>query len=307
MNQRYSSSTETTGSKYGNEICVRPFTFDFPDDLDPQWVPDNPWRSHFYNGVSLTMPYLEPFLCKTMREAMAQVDDEGLRDDMRGFIGQEAQHYQCHRRLNKVLTNKIPQLVKSEAHIEQSYTRLSTRSLRRRLAYSAGFECMTNGFTNLIVGRRAELFQNAEPHVTSFWIAHMVEETEHKTVAFDVYQYCFGDYWPRAIGVLYGSFGVLHLGLGGMFRALRESGDLFSVRGVLGLVKEASKTLGAILPYLLRAMKPDYDPRDEPEARWAQEWIDGYAQADPEQPMPLVDTKASGIPSPFVAPALTTA
>ena len=50
-------------------ITIRPFSFDFPDGLDPKWVPSNIVRSHFFNGVSLTMPYLEPFLVKTMREA----------------------------------------------------------------------------------------------------------------------------------------------------------------------------------------------------------------------------------------------
>ena len=147
------SSSASEPAKYGNDIRIRPFTFEFPIDLDPEWVPGNPWRSHFYNGVSLTMPHLEPFLCKTMREALERVDNEGLREDMRGFIGQEAQHYECHRRLNEVLISQIPQLAKSEANIERSYAKLSTRGLRHRLAYSAGFECMTNGFTNLVVGR----------------------------------------------------------------------------------------------------------------------------------------------------------
>ncbi len=45
-----------------NIIPVRHFDFEFPESLDPMWVPDNPYRAHFLNGVSLTMPYLEPFL-----------------------------------------------------------------------------------------------------------------------------------------------------------------------------------------------------------------------------------------------------
>ena len=46
----------------GHGILVREFDFEFPATLDPVWVPGNPYRSHFFNGVSLTMPYLEPFL-----------------------------------------------------------------------------------------------------------------------------------------------------------------------------------------------------------------------------------------------------
>ena len=61
------------GPKCVDEIVVRQFTFEFPDDLDPIWVPDQVVRSHLFNGLSLTMPYLEPFLVKTMREASATI------------------------------------------------------------------------------------------------------------------------------------------------------------------------------------------------------------------------------------------
>ncbi|MFT7653234.1 MAG: putative metal-dependent hydrolase, partial [Candidatus Azotimanducaceae bacterium] len=200
-------------------IPIRNFDFEFPQDLDPVWVPQNPYRSHFFNGVSLTMPHLEPFLCKTMREAQRlvgegqQVEDEQLLEDMKGFIGQEAQHYRCHRRLNERLTaNGHPQFAAIEKRISDSYERLSQQSLSKRLAYSAGFECMTNGFTNWILADRKALFENAQNEVTSFWIAHMAEECEHKTVAFDVYERLSGAYWARAAGVLHGSFHVLGLG-----------------------------------------------------------------------------------------------
>lgn len=281
-------------------IHVRPFDFDFPVDLNPDWVPGNPYRAHIYNGVSLTMPYLEPFLCKTMREAIALVDDPQLQEDMRGFIGQEAQHYRCHRRLNALLTtNGYPGFAVIEEKIARSYERLSQRSLRRRLAYSAGFESMTNGFTALLVGKRQTMFANADPHIASFWIAHMVEETEHKTVAFDVYQYCFGDYLPRALGVLHGSFGVLGLGLRGMFHALRQDNRLWHWRDLVGLGRELGFTLREVGPFLLRAMKPSYDPREETEAAWVCEWTEGYRAAGPVEVMPLVDTSAAEMPQPF--------
>ena len=72
-----------------DEIIVRPFAFDFPDDLDPIWAPDNVSRSLLFNGLSLTMPYLEPFLVKTMREATERVDDRPLRRG-RGAAGRSA-------------------------------------------------------------------------------------------------------------------------------------------------------------------------------------------------------------------------
>ena len=55
------------------------------------------------NGASLVMPYLEPFLVKTMREAMTLLEDTDLLEDARGSVGQEAQHYTNHRRYNEML------------------------------------------------------------------------------------------------------------------------------------------------------------------------------------------------------------
>ena len=50
------------------EIVIRAYAFEFPDDLEPQWVPGNSVRSHLFNGMSLTMPYLEPYLIKSFKK-----------------------------------------------------------------------------------------------------------------------------------------------------------------------------------------------------------------------------------------------
>jgi len=281
-------------------IPVRNFDFAFPEDLDPSWIPQNPFRAHFYNGVSLTMPHLEPFLCKTMREALEHVEDQQLLEDMKGFIGQEAQHYKCHRRLNNRLTdNGHPQFAAIEERIADAYKRLSTRSLRTRLAYSAGFECMTNGFTNWILGDRKALFENAQADVTSFWIAHMAEECEHKTVAFDVYQRLYGNYWPRALGVFHGSFHVLGLGVIGMASALRRDFPQDRLKRAGGTLRQLGAVLKQAGPYLLRALHPNYDPRQEKEPDYLHDWTSYNAKNNNKGPMPVIDTasKDMGLPS----------
>lgn len=303
--QAAAASPPAGDDRYGHELPVREFAFDFPHTIDPVWIPGNPWRSHFYNGVSLTMPYLEPFLVQTMREAMAQVSDPGLLADMRGFNGQEAQHYRCHRRLNAVLGRSgHDQLAAVEALIDRSYQRLKQRSLRTRMAYAAGFESMTCGFTRWMIGERRTLFANGQPHVTSFWLMHMVEETEHKTVAFDAYQACFGEYWPRALGVLHGSFGVLGLGVVGMLSGLRRERALFGPRRLWRTAREIGSVLWNVGPALLRALGPSYDPRHEQDPDWVQAWVGSYAaDADisPGANLPLINTEDGIMAVPFAA------
>lgn len=291
--------TETAQQHKRNIIPVRHFDFEFPDSLDPVWVPGNPYRAHFFNGVSLTMPYLEPFLCKIMREALQLVDDEQLLEDMRGFIGQEAQHYRCHRRLNELLTkNGHPQFAEIEKRVADAYDRLAKRSMRTRLAYSAGFECMTNGFTNWLIGDRKALFQNAQVDVTSFWLAHMAEECEHKTVAFDVYEKLYGAYWPRAVGVIHGSAHVLGLGCVGMLSALRRDSRDSLFRRTWGVVCQLSAIFVKVGPFMARALGPNYNPRQEREPEWLDQWLSFNEEVDNKGPMPVIDTSSEemGLP-----------
>ena len=285
-----------------DKIVARPFAFEFPDDLDPIWAPDNVSRSLLFNGMSLTMPYLEPFLVKTMREATEHVHDPRLLEDMRGFMGQEACHYKCHRRLNELLkANGYPELEALERKLERSYERLSGRSLRTRLAYSAGFECMTNGFTTWFINKRAELFGGASPHVASFWLMHMVEETEHKTVAYDAYMTCSGAFWPRFFGVFHGSCHVLGYSLLGMVAGLKKNRELTSAQRMWETLRLLASMTWNVGPFMLRALLPGHNPRRDQDPRWMREWIAGYAALPAGAPLPLLDTKDPDMPGPAFA------
>ena len=286
--------------KQVDEIVIRAFAFEFPDDLDPLWVPDNPVRSYLFNGLSLTMPYLEPYLIKSTQQATAFIDEPELLSDMRGFNGQEARHYQCHRRLNELLkSNGYPELGAVEDRMAKSFERLSKMSLRTQLAYNAGFESMTNGFTHWIINKRVKLFRNAGSEITSFWLMHMVEETEHKTVAFDAYMAYSGEYFPRAFGVFHGSFHLVGWALTGMWTALKKDKALHKPRDIVTFVREISSLLFNVGPYLLRALLPWHNPRCEEDPKWMRDWCDGHAKLPAGELIPLIDTTSADMPVPF--------
>jgi uncharacterized protein len=288
--------------KHVEEIVVRQFAFEFPDDLDPVWAPDHVVRSHLFNGFSLTMPYLEPYLIKTMQAALPHISEPELVKDMRGFSGQEARHYECHERLNELLrTNGYPEFAQLEERIAATFDRVSKMSLRARLAYNAGFECMTNGFTHWFINKRRELFGGADRHVSSFWLMHMVEETEHKTAAFDAYMVYSGQYLPRAIGVFHGSSHVLGYGVVGMFTALKKDGTLYDPKCMLEVCRELWSVVRHITPYLLRALLPWHNPRCDDDPQWMKDWIAGHATLPPGALIPLVDTNDPDMPVPFPA------
>ncbi|HCD28551.1 MAG TPA: metal-dependent hydrolase [Gammaproteobacteria bacterium] len=294
------TSTYRYKPKSVDTIVIRNFSFEFPPDTDPLWIPNQRVRSHFFNGVSLTMPYLEPFLVKTEREAANYIDSQELQADIRGFCGQEAQHYKCHQRLNAVLReNGYSEFAELEERMARSWQRLLRRDLETRLAYAAGFESMTNGFTRWMIKKRLQLFRGADPHITSFWLTHMVEETEHKTVALDVYMAYSGRFLPRFLGVLHGSFHVIGWGVIGMVAALRKDGVLTQPRTLVELLREAVSLVYEVGPFMLRALLPGHDPRREQDPQWMRDWIEGYAKLPEGQKIPLVDTQHPAMPVPY--------
>ncbi len=283
-----------------SSIVVRRIPFEFPDDIAPHWIPGEPELSHMINGASLTMPYLEPFLIRTTREALPLLADPKVRANAVAFMAQEGQHFRAHRRFNDLLKRKgYPELAVIEAAMEASYEQLEKLPLARRLAYAAGFESMTIGLTDWVVGDRRRLFAGADARVASFVLWHMVEETEHKTVAFDVYRATQSSYLLRAIGVLHASIDVIRFSMRGYKQMLRTDGLWVSSRSRLRLAYQLGRFLWHVTPSLLRALLPGHDPRRETDNAWTLEWIRRHSEYGGRGNVPLIDTNNPEMPVPF--------
>lgn len=282
----------------------RAIEFAFPDDLEPQWKPGDPEFCAMVNGASLAMPYLEPFLIRTMRETSPLLQDSFVQDCARAFNRQEQFHYQTHRRYNELLkARRYPELAEIETQMQTYYARLSTRSLRTRMAYTAGFEAMTLGVTRWLVDNRVRLFGGGDTRVASFILWHFVEESEHKCVAHDVYQAAFGSglsaYGARVLGVLQGSLSVMLFSMRGYKAILRRDGLWSRWRSRLRLAAHLASFVGAVAPYLLRALLPGHDPRREADPQWVSEWLRAYAAVDAGV-VPLLDTQHPQMPVLFI-------
>ncbi|MBX9661965.1 metal-dependent hydrolase [Novosphingobium sp.] len=282
-------------------IAVRQGAFAFADDTPAHWIPHAPELAQMINGASFTMPHLEPFLVATLGEAAKLITDPAVRREARDFCMQETQHYRTHRRFNDVILGQgYGALAEIEADMARSYARLAKRPLAVRLAYAAGFEAMTLGLTDWLVGNRAGLFRGADPHVTSFILWHMVEETEHKLVAHDVYQAVTPGYWRRAFGVLHGSLDVIRWSRRCYRALLLADGRWRRPSSRIKVWWWAARFLLGTVPALLRAMVPGHDPRAVKDHPWVAEWIAGHERTGERgAPMPLIDTQSAVMPVPF--------
>lgn len=287
-------------------IDVRRVPFEFPDDLDPVWNANHHEWSHMLNGASLTMPYLEPFLIATLREAAGDIDDPAILEEVAGFVGQEGQHFRAHRRYNELLKrNGYPELAEVEDAMKRSYDRIKAkRSLAFRLAYAAGFESMTLGVTKWLVEDRVKLFADADTRVVSFVLWHMVEEVEHKRVAFDAYQAAVGKYWHRALGVLTGSMHVFLWSRRGCIVMLKADGQWRNPRSRLKLWRRTAEFFAAVVPGALRSAMPGHNPRQERDPEWVTRWIAGYDTRPNPESAPLIDTSDGNLDVPFSSPGI---
>ncbi len=191
-----------------HDITVRRMGFEFPDEIDPVFIPGEPEESFGIIGLSLLLPYLEPYLIRTMKVAKQHIGDADLLEDLERFSAQEGQHYREHMRFNAALgREKFPGLAALEAELAEDYQRFTrTRSLRFNLAYAEGFEALTTAVARFAFEERG--LGEMDSPVADLIAWHTIEELEHRTVAFDVYNHVCGGYLYRLV---FGLFAQWHL------------------------------------------------------------------------------------------------
>ncbi len=193
-----------------HDMTVRKVKFEFPDELDNVLPGVDIARETYLVAFSLTMPYLEPYLIRTYRSIGDDITDPGLAADVKTFIGQEAQHFQNHRRVNEMIKRQLgadvaARLQAVEDRLDADYRRFSASKSRRfNLTYAEGFEAMTCAmaitmFAEAESGERAPAGSGTWQEL---WAWHAAEEIEHRTVAFDVYEHLEGGHAHRVAGSL---------------------------------------------------------------------------------------------------------
>lgn len=245
------------------------FSFDDPVDLD---VSDEELGARLpVLALSMTMPYLEPYLIRTMRAAQAHIHDEALAEDARRFSQQEGHHYRNHARFNERIREAVApparaELQRIEAALETDYQRYTRdKSLRFNLAYAEGFEAMTCAMALAMAEHGA--FQEPGAPGGEIWPWHMAEEIEHRTVAFQVYERLVGSYAYR---VLAGGFAQLHY-VGYLRRFARAMARGRTPRSRLGPVQRSA------LRRYLHTWSPRYDPARLEVPAGVQALLDRYA------------------------------
>lgn len=179
-------------------ITVRRPEFDF--SATPQyWFLDNAALTRYMDGMAALFPDGEKFFVDAVRAVRDQIGDEDLQKEISAFIGQEAMHAKAHREFDAYLAQTGLPI----EDCEQIAVRLLgvvklLKSKKTELAVTAALEHFTATWAQRLLTHDASRERMLAPEMRRLFTWHAIEESEHKAVAFDVYQAVGGNYPMRA-------------------------------------------------------------------------------------------------------------
>lgn len=182
----------------GVTVKPRHLRFDVRAELRTFWHSNDAFRTAFFNALSLQFPDGEQHFIDTVRLYRDQITDPKLKEEIKGFIGQEALHSREHKEYNEALKARGYNIDALNRRFRKHMEWVGRLPPSRQLAGTCGAEHYTAVLANAILSR-PEWMEGATPAMKKLWRWHAIEETEHKSVAFDVYRACVGNDTLRRI------------------------------------------------------------------------------------------------------------
>ncbi len=250
--------------------------FDLDADVPVHWVADSKFMTHFYNALSVVFPEGEKFFVRSVRQYEDRITDPELREQVRGFCAQEGHHTFQHRELNARVAQHGLSTARWDRWVK-GYLRFVWAILwpKARLALTCALEHYTAVMGNQLLAY-PEQQAPVHPRMLPLWLWHAVEETEHKAVAYDVYEHVGGGYVTRVLLQLMASLTFFPIVHGIQMRLMLEDRsaptrlrDIW--RGIYFLWGKPGG-LRRMLPELFSYFRPGFHPWDNDNRELIDQW-----------------------------------
>ena len=197
----------STSTPTRDPIKVRRISFDHQGrDLPRHFMGGDLVMSHVVATLSCVFPEGEDYFVRSVRNFRDQITDPVLKKEVAGFIGQEAIHGREHRAMNDRFgdlgypAGAIDRFIGNRLRFDEK-----VMPPKFRLAVTAALEHYTATLAEVLLEspEARDLFGDCD-EVRDLLLWHAIEESEHKTVAFDVFQAVSGDdrYRARVMNVV---------------------------------------------------------------------------------------------------------
>jgi predicted metal-dependent hydrolase len=176
------------------DLVVRRLLVDMEQPIARHWCAGDAFRTALFNALSMSFPVGEQFFIDSVRkgfQALPPPQQEAFRQEVQGFIGQEA----THRRLHGLYNAHVEKLGHVNAWGPRAQGRirmLDAIDVRHWLAITAAYEHFTAILAEFLL-HNADVLGAEDPRLATMWMWHAAEESEHKCTAFDLYQALGGD------------------------------------------------------------------------------------------------------------------
>jgi uncharacterized protein len=257
--------------------------FGLDGDIPKYWFGGDPFKSRFWDALSIIFPPGEKFFMTCVRDYRDQITDPKMLEDIQGFNRQEAQHTLVHRQDNDRLrkqgvdVDRLTKIVDKMLNVDyrKRYSREHTLSL------TSALEHFTSIIAHSLFDKR-DIMKEADHRVRAMYAWHAIEEVEHKGVAYDVMiDYAKTGYFKRALGLVHASLMfpyiifviqrqlIIHDG----FNVWQRAKLLAS--GVWWLIKPGG-VLQPMLKHYWTYYKPGYHPWQEADQYGYDEWLAAF-------------------------------
>lgn len=266
-----------------SQLVVRRLLVDMEQPIARHWCDGDAFRTALFNALSMSFPVGEQFFIDSLRDgfkALPADAQERLKDELQGFIGQEA----THRRLHGLYNEHLHTLGLRNHWGPRALRRMQNLQgldARHPVAITAANEHFTAILADWLL-QHPEFLGTQDRRLATLWLWHSAEESEHKSTAFDLYTALGGTTewrlrWFRRV-----TFFLLSDLARQTLANLRDDGTLWR----WSTWKSAWRHLFAQggLVRELRApwrhyLKPDFHPRQQDTGaseRWLSEHADAY-------------------------------
>ncbi len=261
-----------------------------PRDLDVDfsqvprfWLFGNATATAISNGVNMLFPHGERFFVRSVKYFMDQIDDPVLRDQIKGFFGQEGRHAHAHDRFNQILRDQGYEI---DPFLDR-YKRVSNwleahTPPKLRLSITAASEhftaIMAEGAFN------QDVLDNCAPEMRALLAWHAAEEIEHKSVAFDVLQKVDPSYALRIAGLAYATVTLGGFWMWGALTLMKQ--DKVGLRKVIKDLDGQQQRDPIVRRVFLRGIRQylrrNFHPSDNHDENLAAEWFAVRGMSMPE-------------------------
>ena len=241
-------------------------------EIDVKFYRGNQFSTLFFYTLSVFLTYGEDLVIETARHHRDFIVDPVLKQRVTALIGQEALHSKLHNEFNDAIKDIDYPVTLYRFLGEEFFKHVFQRFPQPlKLSMMAGIEHFTAVLAEYMMAHEEVFYVTEDAKSRALWMWHMLEESEHKDIAYDVYQVLSNNYLLRVSGFMLAYLTILGLVpfAALIVPVLRKPWEMLTpkfwkdaTRGVSMIFGPKEGVFGSTMGQIFDYLRPDFHPND---------------------------------------------